>query len=90
MSQELLLFADKGAGEVVILEVCGEDVDNLFTDDGRDLADWPEDLGAYKLEHGLWIWEGMVDDDIFSPGQFRRLTDDELSRLSFGGRCLGE
>lgn len=90
MSQQLLLFADKGAGEVVVLEVCGEDVDQLFIDNGRDFGNWPEDLGAYRLDYGLWVWEGQVDDDIFSGGEFRRLMPDEQAKLLLGERCLGE
>ena len=83
---KLLLYHNDFVSTVTVLEAsCDVGTENLQAY-GPNLDDWPEDLDAYKHQHGIFIWEGTIpegDEDKWT-GELRPLTSDEGARLNRG------
>jgi hypothetical protein len=82
---KILMYVDDD--RVCVLCGSGDEAEELIVECGMDLADWPEDLGAYRKESGLWAWEGNIDEDDVFDGAFRKLDDAEWVNLKTQGKA---
>lgn len=88
MNAKFLVYHDSALGQVVVLQAKCEEFDFL-RNYGRDFEDWPRDLGIYEQTNGLWIWEGVVDEEGETwKGNWRELTEIEIAHLTEGNLCL--
>ena len=84
MVNKLLLYKRKETAE--LLDVKGEQAEELLRELGFDFTEWPEDLDIYNQEPGLWIWEGEINRDSQFNGKLRRINDEEQLSFAHKGR----
>ncbi len=78
---KLLLHCDSNESTVLVLAT--SEVPEELRDCGRDMDDWPDDLGIFERQ-GLWVWEGNIivtESDFLFEGKLRSLTRDEWAKL---------
>lgn len=80
----LLMYGDLDSDTVLVLEADDFRGDEALGIYGSNLDKWPEDLGAYKSFHGLFMWTGEIPEDMDDDkwvGQLRSLNDKEWKRV---------
>jgi hypothetical protein len=85
--ESVLLYADSRIGSAYVVEVHGEEAEQLMSDCGPDIENWPYDFGIFEKGNGLYIWEGEMSDE---EKKVRELKAHEWTHVHRNERVLSE